>query len=145
MDLPSGQTRFAPFVVAQRPGLRAGDRKPQSERLGGWDCHPGRRASRHSWLLGALVSVLGIGNRKARDSVVGIAIRADALRAIRGCSAPWDRRWGTETIKRENRGLWNPTLAAYPSTLKPRAGDPGAQGWGTLVWLSGESGFTAKP
>ena len=59
----------------------------------------------------------------------GFAIRADALRAIRGCSRARDRRWGTENAKRENRELWNPTLAR--------------QGWGTLMSLSGESGFTA--
>jgi hypothetical protein len=38
---------------------------------------------------------------------------------------------GTENVKRENRQLCNPTLAT--------------QGWGTLMSLSGESGFSAKP
>jgi predicted metalloenzyme YecM len=61
----------------------------------------------------------------------GFAIQAHALRAIRGCSALRDRRCRTESVKRETRRLWNPTLAT--------------QRWGTLVLLSGESGFTAKP
>jgi hypothetical protein len=54
----------------------------------------------------------------------GFAIRADALRAIRGCSRARDPWWGTDNVKGENRRLWNPTLAT--------------QGWGTLVSLSGE-------
>jgi hypothetical protein len=35
------------------------------------------------------------------------------------------------------RQSWNPTLAAYPSTLRPRAGDPGARGWGTPRVVTG--------
>jgi hypothetical protein len=59
----------------------------------------------------------------------GFAIRADALCAIRGCS----RAPGLAVLngKRGARESWNPTLAT--------------RGWGTLVSLSGESGFTAKP
>jgi hypothetical protein len=136
-------------------------RVESTERLHRGICHPGTRASCYSWLLTRPAAAVSNGKRRTRDSAVveshlamqgwgtlvllsgesgftaGFAIRADALRAIRGCS----RAPASVVLDGSKRAR-----AVSPrSPEKEAKSELPVSPWNRANRQEDESGFTAKP